>query len=85
MFRQTVTAACQSGRHIGSELKLITHVNKGLEPFFPLPLTRLEIDPADVALQVWNQLQALLRGEPELRPTLRPRLIPGRTCGEAHE
>nr|WP_302455037.1 winged helix-turn-helix domain-containing protein [Victivallis vadensis] len=64
MFRQAVTAACQSDRHIGGELKLITHVNKGLEPFFPLPLTRLEIDPADVPPPVWHQLPPLLRGDP---------------------
>ena len=85
LYVPAVQAAFDAGRRIPETLGLVTHVNRGVEPFFPLPLTRLEIDPADVALQVWNQLQALLRGEPELRPTLRPRLIPGRTCGEAHE
>ena len=82
LYVPAVQAAFDAGRRIPETLGLVTHVNRGVEPFFPLPLTRLEIDPAEVAGQISQELQARMEGRPFCYTPVKARLIPGRTCRE---
>ncbi len=81
--RGVIHALLQRGKRIGEDVALITHANKGIDIFCHLPLTRLEIDPDEVADSVIQEIQARVDGIAPTLTTIRTRVIPGRSCGES--
>lgn len=61
---------------------LITHANAGIDLPAPIPLTRLECDPAGMAAAVQAVADAHLAGAPVEGVVITPRLVPGASCGE---
>jgi hypothetical protein len=61
---------------------LVTHANAGIDLPAPIPLTRLECDPADMAAAVLAVADAQLAGAPVEGVVVTPRLVVGTSCGE---
>lgn len=67
---------------IPADVGVMALANKGIAIPCPVPLTRLESDPADYAHQMIEGVLALIEGRtPQLTPTA-PALIVGESCGE---
>ena len=52
------------GFRIPEDVRIVTFSNKGNEPPFPKPLTRIELDVPDVATQMSRLALAVLNGQP---------------------
>jgi DNA-binding LacI/PurR family transcriptional regulator len=67
---------------IPADVGVMARANRGIEIPCPVPLTRLEVDPADHARWMIEQAIAKIEGrEPKPQP-VEPRLIVGESCGE---
>ncbi len=82
MFRGVIYAVLESGLKFPRDIGLITHSNKGIDLFSHIPLTRLEVDPADFARETLADVFSKIEGRPRASGKIKPVLIPGRTCGE---
>lgn len=83
--RGVIYAALESGIAIPAQLGLITHRNRGIEIFSPVPLTCLEVDPAVYAKVLVESGLAKIeaRGDGERRPrVVSAELVIGESCGE---
>lgn len=71
-------ALVELGAAVPGEVMVATHVNKGYALPYPVPVTRLQLDPHLVAREMVRMLKALLRGgSPRKRKVLvKPQLIP---------
>lgn len=80
-----VTALNESGLKIPSDMALLSLANKGVEIVSPVPVTRIEFDPADFAKAVLDDLTAKIEGGNCLRQRiiLNGTLSLGRSCGES--
>lgn len=67
---------------IPGDCALITHANRGIPLLSPLPVTRIEFDPAAMAAATLACADALIAGRPFQTQVLAPTLVPGTTCGE---
>ena len=65
---------------VPDELKIITHVNKGLVPMTHIPLTCLEVSPQEIAEKSFNAFCRTLNGEKIPKTLVVPHLIEGKTC-----
>lgn len=81
--RGVLTALLWHGVSIPRDTALITHANRGIALVSPLPLTRLEFEPTEMAAAVLASADALLAGRACEPRVLAPRLVPGASCGEA--
>lgn len=70
------------GIKIPDDIALMTHANKGIEILSPVPLTRIEVDPADYATYALENLFAKINGEKTKYDLNLPQLIIGKSCGE---
>jgi DNA-binding LacI/PurR family transcriptional regulator len=67
---------------IPGDIGVLATTNKGIDIPCPVPLTRLESDPADYARQMIKEILALIEGRtPHLAP-IGAELIVGESCGE---
>jgi DNA-binding LacI/PurR family transcriptional regulator len=67
---------------IPADIGVMALANKGIAIPCPVPLTRLEVDPADHACRMIEETLALIEGrEPKPQP-VESRLIAGESCGE---
>lgn len=83
--RGVIYAALESGITIPGQLGLITHRNKGIDIFSPVPLTCLEIDPATFAAVLVENGLRKINGEDsgnEDGGIIRAKLVIGESCGE---
>ncbi len=81
-FRGVAHALLEGGVSVPGDVALITHANKGIDLFYHLPLTRLEVDPEDYAAEIVKEMELRIEGEAYRAKPMTPRLIVGRTCGE---
>ncbi|MEI6423678.1 MAG: GntR family transcriptional regulator, partial [Lentisphaerota bacterium] len=70
------------GIKIPEDIAIITHSNKGYDILSPVPLTKLEIDPAIHAKIALERMWAKLEGRTPEKISAVPILIPGKSCGE---
>jgi LacI family transcriptional regulator len=77
-------ALLELGVQIPEDVYLVTHANRGIDIFCHVPLTRLEVDPAEFAAAALAELVGKIRGEPAspAEPAV-PRLVVGESCGES--
>ena len=68
------------GIKIPEELALVSHVNKGLRPMMHIPLTALEVDPAEIARISMDAFLARLEGKKVKDQKVKVKLIKGVTC-----
>ncbi len=83
--RGVIYAALESGMAIPAQLGLITHRNKGIDIFSPLPLTCLEIDPGAYAKALVEHGLRKIAGECDGVQDcgkVGPSLVIGESCGE---
>lgn len=74
-----VTALLLAGTRFPGAVRLVTHANRGIPPFPPLELTRLEVDPRAAANALVANLSARLSGTTPPVTTLTPTLVVGET------
>lgn len=65
---------------IPEELALVAHTNKGLSPMMHIPLTALEVDPAEIARTSMDAFLARLEGKKVKEQKIKAKLIKGVTC-----
>ncbi len=82
LTRSAIFAILEHNLRIPEDIAVLSHANKGSAILSPVPLTLLEVDPAEYASQALEALEARLEGrEPEAVFRL-PRLLVGHSCGE---
>jgi len=67
---------------IPEDVAVMAYASKGIAIPCPVPLTRLERDPADFARERVEELMAALEGREPVFPMKRSQLIVGKSCGE---
>jgi len=82
LYLPALFAIQAAGRQILQDCMLISHANKDVELFSPLPLTRLEIDPAKIAKQTWQALKAQIAGQKFVSHRHKVAVKAGKTCRE---
>jgi len=82
LYLPALFAIQSAGRKVPEDCMLITHANKDVELFAPLPLTRLEVDPAKIARQNWLELKAQLAGQKFVAHRHKVAVKAGKTCRE---
>lgn len=82
--RGVIYAALESGIAIPAQLGLITHRNKGIDIFSPVPLTCLEVDPTAYAKTLIQFGMAKIEGrsDGDHRNMVGTDLVIGESCGE---
>jgi len=81
MTMGALQALAEEGLRIPKDIALLTHSNKGVDFLSRVPLTKIEFDPADVVSKLLDRLSS--NDAEELDESLiKPRLIPGASCGE---
>jgi DNA-binding LacI/PurR family transcriptional regulator len=83
--RGVIYAALESEIAIPAQIGLITHRNKGIDIFSPVPLTCLEIDPATFAAVLVDNGLRKINGENSGHADggiIRAKLVIGKSCGE---
>lgn len=68
--------------NIPADIGVMAHANKGIEIPCPVPLTRLELDPADFARGIVDGTLASIEGRAVLPKSPGAELIVGKSCGE---
>jgi len=73
-------AILELGIKVPEQLAIVTHGNAGRSFSFPVPLTCIEFDPAEVTQTAWAMLQKLIEDKPVEEPTvwIAPRLRQGK-------
>ena len=76
-------AILELGIKVPQELAIVTHANVGRTFHFPVSLTRVEYDPAEVVAIAWNMLAKLIGKEPvdEPRVFVPPNVREGESLG----
>jgi DNA-binding LacI/PurR family transcriptional regulator len=82
IFRGVLYAILETGLRIPDDIAVLTHSNKGIDIFSHIPITRLEVDPADFARQTFEEIMCKVSGREYLMQHFKPVLIPGKSCGE---
>jgi DNA-binding LacI/PurR family transcriptional regulator len=80
----------EMGLKIPADIALLTHANKGDVFESRIPLTRMEIDPYEVALSVISYAKSKtmdMHGKSEVKPMrvpdlIKAKLVIGNSCGE---
>ncbi len=85
MTRGVFQAWSDLGLRAPQDLNFITHSNRGLPIFHPVPLTRLEADVGELASVAGEMLNSLMANLPLAHRSqdIKHTLIPGQTCGES--
>lgn len=71
------------GLEIPKDLAIVTQSNVGREFHFPVRLSRIEFDPAQIAAEAWGLLSKLISGQ-SLESNVvyvSPRVVPGQSLG----
>jgi len=63
LFKDAITAILELGIRVPQDLTVLTHANKGMNFSCPFPVTRLEFDPEQIAINMANIMVSLLSGE----------------------
>jgi len=63
LLQDAVLALLELGIKVPQELKVVSHTNKGVQFFYPFPLTCLETDPEEMADSVFDMCTTLMRGQ----------------------
>ncbi len=82
IFRGVLYAILETGNKIPDDIAVLTHSNKGLDVFSHIPITKLEVDPADFAKEVFEEIMCKISGKKFTLKQFKPVLIPGKSCGE---
>ena len=82
MFRGVLYAILETGNRIPGDIAVLTHSNKGIDVFSHIPITRLEVDPADFARETFEEIMCKVSGKTYSLKSIKPVLIPGKSCGE---
>lgn len=71
-------ALVELGVKVPEEVMVITHMNKGYNPPYPVPVAGIQVNPHAIAREMIHLLEALERGERPLRKmvTVEPTLLP---------
>ncbi len=74
----------ETGLRVPGDIRLISHVNKGIPLFTPFRLTALELDPFLMSKMIMRNVSAVVDGGNFREDTLIPcSLRPGISCGES--
>ena len=82
IFRGVQYAILETGNKIPDDIAVLTHSNKGIDLFSHIPITRLEVDPANFAGEVFEEIKCKISGKKYSVKSFKPVLIPGKSCGE---
>ncbi len=82
VFRGVLYAILETGNRIPEDIAVLTHSNNGIEIFSHIPITRLEVNPADFARQTFEEIISKITGKKFSVKHFKPVLIPGKSCGE---
>jgi DNA-binding LacI/PurR family transcriptional regulator len=82
IFRGVLYAILETGNRIPDDIAVLTHSNKGIDVFSHIPITKLEVDPADFAKEVFEEVMCKISGKKFTLKQFKPVLIPGKSCGE---
>lgn len=82
IFRGVLYAILETGNRIPEDIAVLTHANKGLDIFSHIPITKLEVDPADFANEVFEEVMCKISGRKYTLKPIKPVLVPGKSCGE---
>jgi LacI family transcriptional regulator len=82
IFRGVLYAILETGNKISDDIAVIMHSNRGIDVFSHISLTRLEIDPADLARQTFEEIICKVSGNKYYEKSIKPVLICGKSCGE---
>jgi len=75
-----LTGLALLGIRVPEDVRVAVFANAGSGPVYPIPLTRMEMDPAEDAVRVAAWLKPVLAGKPlPANAVLRPRYIRGKT------
>ncbi len=73
----------EAGVRIPADLGIMSHANRGSKILSPVPLTRLELDPAEYAAVLLRNCKQALNQQPLDTVHFKATLIPGKSCREA--
>lgn len=81
LCRGGLVAILESGVRVPAQLQIASHSNRGNVPVFPLPLTRIEVDPRKVAETVVLQVTRALGNDSRPLPdrVVASTFVPGKT------
>ncbi|MFA6293056.1 MAG: LacI family DNA-binding transcriptional regulator [Victivallales bacterium] len=80
--RGVIFGLMHRGIKIPEDISILSHSNKGYDILSPVPLTKLEIDPALHAKTALEHIWAKLEGRSPEKISVVAALIPGKSCGE---
>lgn len=91
LLQDAVLALLELGVKVPTDLKVVSHTNKGVQFFYPFPLVCLETDPEELAEATFAMTRTLMRRQPVtpsrrlLNATLSEYLPPSGTRSSNHQ